>query len=161
MIKTKLDSISKLYSHYGKARYAVSALTLLIVAGCGGENPGVGSTVGSGPDDEAAEAFGEALGAGRGGGTLIFDGTTYPIESAVCTLEPPVQVGTVGEGYRVLIGGSERYPDVSILAPGSVHWTALNDIFSVSGSQITGDSDTYRNNVDGGTVEASFEIECP
>lgn len=145
------------------------AMGMLFLIGCGDTAPDANdqadlqhSSASSGEDD-AQDAFAEALGAGRGGGTLIFDGTSYSIESAVCHLDPPVEVGTVGEGYRVLIEGAQR-PRASIVGPGSVHWTHVDwqtVNFTVDGSVITGPATRYRNNRDDQVVEASFEIECP
>jgi len=113
--------------------------------------------------DDAQDEFTSALGGGNGGGTLIFDGTSYSIESAICHLDPPVEVGTVGEGFRIMIGGGQR-PSASIVGPGSVHWTHVDwqtTNFTVAGKLITGSVHNYRNNADDRVVEASFEIECP
>lgn len=145
------------------------SLVALFLSGCGDSSPGTNdqnslqpSTVESSNDDAEPE-FAAALGAGQGGGTLIFDGTTYAIESAICNLGEYVEVGTVGEGYRVMIDRADR-PRATILGPGSVHWTHIDwqtQNFSVSGSVVTSNPTQYRNNADKRVVEASFEIECP
>ena len=148
---------------------ALLVLISLCLGACGGSDSGTSDPIASEPPSahsEAADAqedFAEAMGAGQGGGTLVFDGTSYAIESAICHLDPPVEVGTVGEGYRVMIDGGQR-PRASIVDPESVHWTHVDwqtVNFTVSGSTITGIATSYRNNVDERVVEASFEIECP
>lgn len=68
-----------------------------------------------------------------------------------------------GGGYRVVISGSVDRPSVSILKD-SVQWLPArypNQPIEITGSQVVYPVDTYRNNRDDQTVEASFEIECP
>lgn len=134
---------------------------LPIATACGG-----GSTTPDGDggtqavSDDAAGDLGAAIGGG-GGGALIFDGAEHPIESATCQLGDRIDVGTVGEGYRVFVTTSSEGFDVQILDPDSVQWFAQNDTVEVSGSTITGGADTYFNNQSDELIEASFEIECP
>lgn len=145
------------------------ALVVLFLSGCGDSDPGTSNQTGvqpsnvESPNDDAEAEFAAALGAGQGGGTLIFDGTSYAIESAICNLGEYVEVGTVGEGYRVMIDRADR-PRASILDPQSVHWTNIDwqtQNFTVTGSVVTSSATNYRNNRDKRVIEASFEIECP
>jgi len=113
--------------------------------------------------EDPAEDFATAMGAGSGGGTLMFDGTSYPIESALCYLDEPLDVGTVGAGFRIVISGSVDRPSVSIVQ-NSLQWVPdryPNNAVEVSGSHLSYSADTYRNNRDDRKVEASFEIDCP
>ncbi len=147
---------------------AKTALILIILVGlsaCSGgdDSPGAsGATDPTGTDGQASEDLGAALGAGAGGGTLIFDGTEHPIESVVCQLGDRVDVGTVGEDFRVFVTSSSGGGfDVQVLDPTPVQWFAENDTVEVSGSHLTSDGDTYFNNQTDAKVEASFDIQCP
>ena len=135
---------------------------VLFLSACGGSDPGntdqtVAQPAANDPEKEVATAFG----GGAGGGTLIFDGSSYAIDYVFCSLDPPVQIATVGEGYKVSIEGSEKRPSVSISTPGSYNWVSDNNEFTVAGSLVTSSVSRYRSNHDDGVREASFEIQCP
>jgi len=147
---------------------ARTALILMILVGLSACSGGAGSpgasdaTDPTGTDSQSTEDFGAALGAGAGGGTLIFDGTEHPIESVVCQLGDRVDVGTVGDGFRVFVTSSSGGGfDVQVLDSTTVQWFAENDTVEVSGSNLTSGADTYFNNQTDAKVEASFEIHCP
>ena len=142
-------------------RLLASALAIVAVSGCGDSEQTKSVPKKSEPADKVTEELETALGADAGGGELTFDGTTYVIDSATCHLDEPVNVGTVGEGFRVMVRGSAERPDVSILDPKYIQWFTSNDEFTVSDSKITGGPNSYLNNTDDRVVEASFEIECP
>jgi hypothetical protein len=139
----------------------VAAAVLLV--SCAGDSAGDTS-----PNETPAEDFDSALGAGSGGGTLIFDGEEIPLESVVCSFfDEVVDVGTVSEtGHRVLLGTNSSANPISaqILDPNGVQWFPRG----VSGDEAQRDGDTftsetaeYFNNNDDSTVEASFTVECP
>lgn len=141
------------------------AVVLLFLSGCSESDSRTEDQIGLQPAnvESAQDKFAAALGAGKGGGSLMFDGTSYTIDSVTCVLGPRMEVGTVGEGYRVLIDGAER-PRATILSPDSVHWTHIDwktVNFTVSGSVITSSATSYRNNSDDRVIAASFEINCP
>jgi hypothetical protein len=94
-------------------------------------------------------------------GVLTFDGTEHAIESAVCLLDEPVDVGTIGEGFRVLISGDADARSVQIVDDESVQWFATDDEVTVGGSDIASGPATYFNNQNDAEIEASFQFRCP
>lgn len=142
-------------------RWTLLTLALFSLLGCGEQAQNTASE--STNQDNAAtdsDELSEAFGGGQGGGTLVFEGSEYAIESALCYLDPPVEVGTVGNGYRIVIGGTERYPSISIV-DSSMQWVAVDKTFTVTGSTVSAELSDYRNNSDDRVVQASFVIECP
>lgn len=155
-------------------------MSSLLVASCGGEDDSgsAGSVTdddaiefGLGDDeglDEVADALNEAIGAG-GGGVLVFDGTEYPIESAVCSLDSQrVDVGTVGSGYRVLVSGDPADLSLQILGPETLWFDGGRTAdgppsgqATIDGNTITAAENVWWNNQDDREVMASFVIECP
>jgi hypothetical protein len=151
----------------------------LAVAACGGDDgPSLsdladsgGADQGAGDDealDEFADALNQATGAG-GGGSLTFDGTEHPIDSAMCLSSGgSVDVGTVGpDMYRIFVTGEPTDISVQILTPEGVQWfdgspTQENKpTVTIDGNMITSTGGTFFNNEDDTLITAEFVIECP
>ncbi len=105
---------------------------------------------------------------GGGGGTLIFDGEEFPIDSVVCTeFGDQIEVGTVSDsGYRVFV--SQNNPSnplgAQILDPENVQWFRQGpsgDDAVRDGDTFSSDSQPYFNNNNDRTVQVSFTVECP
>jgi len=149
--------------------------TLVFVLGAcsaGGGNQGSGqlgpADSQAGSDDASDEdELDDALGGGGGGGLLVFDGEEIPIENVVCQIiGDSIDVGTVSDtGHRVLFGTSGSNPiSAQILDPSFMQWFPENtpgDVVQRDGETFTSDTNTYFNNVDDQTIEASFTVECP
>lgn len=160
---------------------AVATLSFLVVA-CGGGDDSDSDSAGLVPgddttefglgDDQESDELADALnptGGSGGGGTLVFDGVDYPIESAVCALDSQrVDIGTVGGGYRVLVSGDPSDLSLQILGPetlwfdgGSAADAPPSGQATIDGNTITAAENIWRNNNDDREVTASFVIECP
>ncbi|MGD2050832.1 MAG: hypothetical protein PVI35_00015 [Acidimicrobiia bacterium] len=149
-----------------RSMLAIAVFAMLTSCGGGDVLPNVGG--GTADASQATIAEGEvagesadALGIGGGRGTLIFDGVEHPIESVVCQVGDGVDVGTVGDGFRVLISGGEDSYSIQIVDSTPIQWFARNDLVEASGTRFTSQEDTYWNNQNDDEVEASFEIDCP
>ncbi len=133
---------------------------LVATTGCGGGGGGDGG-------DSFDDAFNEASGAG-GGGTLTVEGSDYPIESVMCAnSDSRVDIGTVGQNYRVFVTGDPDDPDLQILDPDSIQWfdgdkQQNNEaVVAVDGDTYTSEPTVWWNNQDDRVIEAYFTIECP
>jgi hypothetical protein len=146
-------------------------LIAFVLTACGGDDTGsdagadsdggTQSVTTTGSDGQADGALDSALGGG-GSGTLVFNGTEHPIDSVVCDFGDGVDIGTVGDDFQVLVGGSSAEGfDIQILDPDHSQWVARNDTLEVSGARFFSDGDTYYSNQRQGEIEASFEIQCP
>jgi hypothetical protein len=143
----------------------------LALTACGSDDDG--GTAGTDNEEleeleDFADAVNEAQGAG-GGGTLTFDGTEHPIDSALCTNDGGrIDVGTVGpDFYRIFVTGEVDDLRLQILTPEGVQWfdgspTQENKpTVTVEGSIITATGGTFFNNQDDQLIVAEFTIECP
>jgi hypothetical protein len=136
---------------------------------CGGDDVGVaggGSRDDPGDQSEFDGALRDAMGAG-GGGTLVWAGTEHPIDSVVCSNQGErVDVGTIGEDFRVLISGEPPY-EVQILDDEFVQWIGeraedgTRAGLERSGDTFTAEGTFFRVDDTSVTREASFTIECP
>ncbi len=154
-------------------RVALAAAVALVLVGCGGDDGSDAAAPGATDDtaadagqDEFGEAVADAMGAG-GGGSLTWDGTEHSIESVICQLDGDrVDVGTVGDGFRILISGDEPY-SLQVLDPDSVQWVGERAEDGVraglqrAGSTFTADGSFLRVDDVEITRHAAFEIECP
>lgn len=169
-------------SRWWKTVLALAALVLFASA-CGDSNDDLGSFLEatnqasqSSQDDLDAELeeFGEIInqvqGAG-GGGTLVWDGVEYPIDSVICTGSgEQLEAGTASDsGFRVLISAKSGGGfDPQILDPEFRQWfdgdkvdAATRDQVSYDGQTFTAPTNTWWNNQDDRTVQASFTFDCP
>lgn len=152
-----------------------AAVALALVAGalaaCGGDDdttPDASEGAAFGDEtDDAAEAIGEAMGAG-GSGTIIIDGEEIAITSATCMLgDGTFDVGTVSDnGMRAFATRNRPDSDASaqILDADMVQWfpqDVQGDEAVRDGSTITVGPHTWFNNQNDTTIEASFTVECP
>lgn len=156
-----------------------AAATLgLVLAACGGDDDASGGGLFGNPGadeeslDDDLEEFGEAMnraqGAG-GGGTLTFDGTERPIDSAICSNNGGrIDIGTVGpDGYRVFVTGDPADLGLQVLTPEGVQWFD-GDPFqdnkptvTIDGNTVTVTGGTFFNNQDDELVTIEFTIDCP
>lgn len=143
-------------------RLTFALTAVLLLAGCGDDDLDPGSGLGDVTVPTVDDGFADAFGGGEGGGSLTFDGSDHPIEAATCVLDDDrIDIGTVGDGFRVLVSGEPGDVDVQILDADTLQWFSRQDTVDVDGSTVTGGVDTYFNNSNDTEIEASFEIDCP
>jgi hypothetical protein len=147
-------------------RLVAALAVIMIVAGCGDDDPLTGAAPGdeTGDDDVAAD-LADAMGAG-GGGTLSFEGEQIVIDSVVCSFDGELfDVGTVSEsGHRVLLSWTNELNPVSIqvLDADFQQWFHEGDaVYERDGTVFTSPTSTYWANGTDDTREIGFTVECP
>ncbi len=138
----------------------------LLAAACGDSSGGdIFAEAGGGGDESSdqedfAEAFGSALGAG-GSGNINFDGVDHPIASVFCQLDADVDLGTVGDdGFRMFITEGSSGWNTQILDADSLQWFGTDEDVQQNGSSFRG-SDMFWNNSNDTTVNVEYEVNCP
>lgn len=159
------------------AAVAISLSAVILAAACGNDSDfdaglpeaRTDEVVSDEEREDFAEAYNDAIGAG-GGGTLQFDGAKIPIDSAICVLDGPrIEVGTVGQKYRVLVSGDRDDLDLQILDPEGIQWFDGSKTpggppggqATIEGNVVTGAENVWWNNQDDREITASFTLKCP
>jgi hypothetical protein len=167
-------------THGTRRRLWAVAVAGLALAACGGDDDAsggglfdpAGADADADDDNDDLEEFGEAMnraqGAG-GGGSLTFDGTEHPIDSAICSNNGGrIDIGTVGpDGYRVFVTGDPADLGLQVLTPEGVQWFD-GDPFqdnkptvSIDGNTVTVTGGKFFNNQDDELITIEFTIDCP